>query len=170
MTSITIRPFAADEWPLYKALRLRSLADSPGAFGSTLELESLRADDVWADRLRSGATSGKDAALVARVGDVPSGLVWAKEDAAAPDHVNVFQMWVAPEARGLGVGKALLDAALDWSRGRGAKVVQLGVAEGDTPANRLYRRAGFVAVGDPEPLRPGSDRLAINLRLHLRGE
>lgn len=169
MTSITIRPFAADEWPLYKALRLRSLADSPDAFGSTLELESLRADDVWADRLRSGATSGKDAALVAWVGDLPSGLVWAKEDAGAPGHVDVFQMWVAPEARGLGVGKALLEAALAWCRGHGAKVVRLGVAEGDTPANRLYRRAGFVVVGEPEPIRPGSDRMAVNMRLELAG-
>ena len=162
-----VRTFAAHEWPLYRALRLRALGDAPEAFGSTLAGEETRTSEDWAWRLNLGATSGRDHPLVAAVGGVPAGMAWAKVDAANPELVNLFQMWVAPEARGHGVAAALLDAALDWARARGARAMGLGVVCGNDAARRLYERAGFRAIGEPEPQRPGSHRMEQMMRLEL---
>jgi GNAT superfamily N-acetyltransferase len=162
-----VRTFMPDEWLVYKELRLRSLEDTPNAFGSTLALELLRADTEWTERVRIAGTSGKDCALFAQLARVPSGLVLAKADASDPHTVNLFQMWVAPEARDRGLGGALLNAAIDWARHYGAHFTKLGVTWGDTPAVRLYRRAGFREMGATEPLREGSEVLAQTMVLSL---
>lgn len=167
MMQAIVRTFRPDEWLVYKVLRLRSLEDTPSAFGSTLGLELLRADTEWAERVRIAATSGKDCALFAQLAGAPSGLVWAKADASDPHTINIFQMWVAPEARGRGYGSALLNAAIHWARQYGAHIAKLGVTCGDTPAVRLYRRAGFRDVGAKEPIREGSEVLAQTMVLSL---
>lgn len=162
-----VRPLAAHEWALYRALRLRALRDAPEAFGSTLAEEEKRVDADWAWRLNLGATSGRDRPLVAELGGAAAGLAWARVDAQDASRVNLFQVWVAPEARGRGVAGALLDAALAWARTVGARSMQLGVVCGNDAARRLYARAGFVAVGAPEPQRPGSSRMEQVMRLEL---
>jgi len=167
MPACVVRTLAAHEWPLYRALRLRALADAPAAFGSTLAEEAARTDADWAWRLNIGASSGRDRPLVAELGGTAAGLAWAKADGADPALVNLFQMWVAPEARGHGVAAALLDAALAWARATGARTMQLGVVCGNEAARRLYERAGFRAAGEPEPQRPGSTRMEQRMRLVL---
>ncbi len=164
-----VRRFLPSEWPIYKALRLQSLNDSPDAFGSTLDQELARTDAAWAERLQSAESSGQDCALLAELGGTPSGLVWAKVDSTDPRTVNIFQMWVAPQARARGVGEALLRAALQWATDYGAHEARLSVTCGDTPATRLYRRVGFVEFGDSEPIRPGSNLQARKMVLSLPG-
>ena len=34
---VAVRALSPDEWPLWKSLRIAALADSPAAFGETLE-------------------------------------------------------------------------------------------------------------------------------------
>jgi GNAT superfamily N-acetyltransferase len=164
----TVRQFSADEWKAYRDLRLRALRESPNAFGSTLELEQDRPDEEWAERLRSGVDSPWDIPLVAQHGGDLAGLVWGKIDPAAPDKAHVFQMWVAPESRGFGIATMLIDAVVEWARSANARVVVLSVTCGDTPARRLYARAGFQPVGDPGPVRAGSPMLSQPMRLELR--
>lgn len=163
----SVRTFKPEEWPIYKALRLRSLEDSPSTFGSTLDLELQRTDAAWIEQLQRAVSSGQDCALIAEADGTPSGLVWAKADASDPSTVNLFQMWVAPEARGRGVGGALLQAAINWATKHGAHFAKLGVASGDTSAVRLYQRAGFAEFGAKEPIREGSVILAQNMVLAL---
>ncbi len=56
-------------------------------------------------------------------------------------------MWVVADARGRGVGAALLDALVAWARQRGAHKVSLQVWPHNQRARTLYRRAGFVDEG-----------------------
>jgi len=165
--AFSIRRFTADEWPAYRTIRLRALADAPDAFGSTLAAEEALAPETWAARLARGATSDIDRALAAEINGLLVGLAWAKEDGDDPAIVNLFQMWVAPEARGQGVAGALLGEALRWARERGAQAMQLGVTCTNTSAVRLYERAGFVEAGVREPLRPGSALMEQRMRLTL---
>lgn len=163
-----IRPIAPHEWPAYRALRLRSLADSPDAFGSTHALEAARPDSLWSSRLEAAAHSGKDLPLFALDGEAPCGLLWCKIVADDPALADLFQMWVAPEHRGRGLGGALLREAIAWARASGVRRLRLGVTVGDTPASRLYATHGFVPVGEPEPLREGSVLRAQAMELALR--
>src|SRR5215208_3869472 len=64
-------------------------------------------------------------------------------------------LYVTDEARGTGVGRALIDAAFERARGRGCKRIQLDVAEDNGRAIDVYRAAGF----GTEPGAPGRTML-----------
>jgi ribosomal protein S18 acetylase RimI-like enzyme len=52
-------------------------------------------------------------------------------------------LFVAPEARGMGVGTALLDAIVDEAKRRGYDQVRLDVVDTNPRAKALYRHVGF---------------------------
>lgn len=54
---------------------------------------------------------------------------------------------VAPAAQGAGVGRALIEAAVEQARARGARKLTLRVLGSNTRALALYERAGFVVEG-----------------------
>jgi len=163
-----IRTLAADEWRLYRDLRLRALADSPDAFGSTLAQEAIRPDTDWAHRLASSADARVNLPLVAEVRGELVGLAWGRINMSDPDVAALYQMWVAPTYRGRGVGRKLLEMVIAWATAQNAASLDLGVTCGDSPARRLYERAGFAPLGEPGPLRPGSTLLAQHMRLALK--
>ena len=53
------------------------------------------------------------------------------------------ELYVVPERRGHGLGRALLEAAMDHARERGAAHIDLGTSEDDVAARALYESAGF---------------------------
>lgn len=55
-------------------------------------------------------------------------------------------LFVAPEARGLGVGTALLDAVVAEAKQRGYDQVRLDVVDTNPRAKALYRHVGFKEV------------------------
>ena len=63
------------------------------------------------------------------------------------DEAEIANVAVAPEARGRGVGAALLDAALAHAAGRGCLAAYLEVRESNAAARALYASRGFGAVG-----------------------
>jgi ribosomal protein S18 acetylase RimI-like enzyme len=56
-------------------------------------------------------------------------------------------MWVAPEVRRTGVGKALVDRVIEWAQANGISRVLLDVADMNTPAIALYDLKGFKPNG-----------------------
>jgi len=78
-----IRTLAQHEWAMYKDMRLRALAASPDAFGSTLAREQYRSDAEWAGRLAAGANSW-DLPLVAEVDGELIGLAWGRIEKSTP--------------------------------------------------------------------------------------
>ena len=55
----------------------------------------------------------------------------------------IEELYVVPERRGEGLGRSLLEAAIDAARERGATHVELTTSEDDTEARGLYESAGF---------------------------
>jgi GNAT superfamily N-acetyltransferase len=53
-------------------------------------------------------------------------------------------MYLRADARGMGIGKRLLEGAIAWCRARGAKRVVLDTTEQMTGAIALYEANGFV--------------------------
>ncbi len=165
----SIRPIESHEWRMYRDLRLRSLADSPDAFGTTLAQARERSEEQWSSQLASGAASRSELPLLAVVNGQPGGLAWAKIESSEREKADLYQMWVAPDYRKTGAGRMLLAAGITWARSSGARFLALGVTCGDTPARRLYSSAGFEPTGAPRPLRRESTVLVQPMRLDLGG-
>jgi ribosomal protein S18 acetylase RimI-like enzyme len=66
---------------------------------------------------------------------------------ALPDAVEISNMYVHPEARGRGVGTALLQAAEERIGTRGCSVVTIGVGVDNPRAAELYIRLGYRDAG-----------------------
>ena len=163
----TVRRFAANEWRVYRALRLQALRDAPDAFGSTLAREEAFPDVEWIQRLERGAGSPMDFPLIVEDASRPIGLAWARIDPGDNEVVELYQVWVDPAYRGRGVGRLVIDSALDWARSAGVRQVVLSVALGPGSALEFYRRLGFIEFGAPEPLRTGSDARKQTMRRPL---
>ncbi len=63
------------------------------------------------------------------------------------DEVHVLNIAVAPGARRRGIGRALMEAAADEGRRRGAKIATLEVRRSNVPAIELYRMLGYRQIG-----------------------
>jgi GNAT superfamily N-acetyltransferase len=53
------------------------------------------------------------------------------------------ELYVTPDRRGQGLGRALMEAVLREARSRGADTMDIGVDEPDVAARRLYESLGF---------------------------
>ena len=58
-------------------------------------------------------------------------------------HSYLEELYVVPDLRVNGLGRALLEAAMETARGEGAEQMELGTSEDDTAARGLYESAGF---------------------------
>lgn len=56
---------------------------------------------------------------------------------------HLQELYVVPARRGQGIGRALLEAAMEAARARGAITLDLGTATADTAAIGLYESCGF---------------------------
>jgi DNA-binding MarR family transcriptional regulator/GNAT superfamily N-acetyltransferase len=83
--------------------------------------------------------------LVARLRTEPVGCGALKLHGSEP--VEIKRMWVAPEARGLGLGRRLLRELEQHARQRQATVARLETNRSLVEAIDLYRSAGYVEVG-----------------------
>jgi ribosomal protein S18 acetylase RimI-like enzyme len=130
-----------EEWSQWRELRLDALEDAPYAFGSTLSDWQGEGDQEkrWRSRLESvdfnaiATMDGRNAGMV-------SGVL-------ENQRVELISMWVAPFARGLGVGDELVDSVICWAEEMKTTRVELSVKEDNLPAITLYTRHGFKDVG-----------------------
>lgn len=84
----------------------------------------------------------------------------------AADEAEVLTLAVAPHARRQGVARSLLEAAGKEIRHRGGRTIFLEVAEGNIPAQQLYRRFGFVEVGRRHRYYPDlADALVLRMNI-----
>jgi GNAT superfamily N-acetyltransferase len=98
-----------------------------------------------------------DAAVVAVLDGQRLGAAWYRlfpaEDPGwgfVATDVPELSIGVTTEARGMGIGSALLDALLTLARERGFRAVSLSV-DRRNPARRVYERKGFRDAGISDP-------------------
>ena len=135
-----------------RTIRLQALLSDPGAFDSGHERESQLPTAEWDRRVTEASTGDQQNLFVV---DTPAGFIGMAGAYTPGDTASVrrlYGMWVAPEARGAGIGAQLIEAIISWSLGVGADAVQLWVVDDNVAARRLYERAGFVDTGVSQPL------------------
>ena len=135
------RAIAGDE-PIVRWLRLEALADSPAAFGSTLERERARTEADWQRWIDPGPL------WLLEDDGTPLGLTGVLVPEDGPG--EIVSVWVHEQARGSGAAEVLLQAAVDWAGAEGIDLL-LHVTEGNDRALRFYERMGFELTGREEP-------------------
>jgi GNAT superfamily N-acetyltransferase len=84
---------------------------------------------------------------------LPVGCVGLKGSGSGTAEVK--RLWVAPSARGLGLGRQLMEAAESAARELGIKVLRLDTNSALPEAGRLYRTSGWTEIDrfndDPYP-------------------
>ena len=168
-----IRRIRADEGLRLRDIRLRSLADSPMAYGSTLVREEAYPEAVWYERAENGAAGYKSVTFVAeddhRLVAMATGLApdpnhHVTSPTPSPMMVGVF---VAGAARRQGVGVQLVDKVSEWARARGWARLLVWITSGNAPALGLYCRCGFRATGATRPSAHTPDLMEHELVLDL---
>ena len=161
-TPVTIRRLAPPDLGDYKALRDTMLAAHPEAFTSDAATERARPADSYRARIGADHTDTAHAGqftLGAWQGSRLVGALGCERDPRIKvRHIaHLIGMMVCADARGAGVGRALLEACIESARAAGGiEMLTLSVTAGNTAALRLYERAGFSRYASlPRALRVG---------------
>jgi ribosomal protein S18 acetylase RimI-like enzyme len=128
----------------------RATADDAEAVGRLLDDFNREFDEptpgaeALADRVRVLLDHGDTIVLVA--GDGPEGLAVLRFRPAiwsATIECYLAELYVVPERRGQGLGRALMEEAIKAARAEGATYMDLGTSEDDVAARALYESLGF---------------------------
>ena len=128
----------------------RATADDAEAVGRLLDDFNREFDEptpgpeALAERVRELLAAGDTVVLVSGAG--PDGLavlrfrlsIWTEGL-----ECYLAELYVVPERRGPGLGRTLMEEAMEVARARGADYMDLGTSEDDVAARALYESLGF---------------------------
>lgn len=158
---LVIRQFSADEWPVYREMRLKALSSDPGVFCSSYEKESADPDQRWKD-----GVSDPDVGIFGVFYDGRlvgmTGVAVRKKDESGTTAV-LWGSWLEKEWRGRGFSKKMYEARLDWVRQRPRlERVVVSHRESNVASKKANQKHGFVlthtearvwpdGMSEPEP-------------------
>jgi RimJ/RimL family protein N-acetyltransferase len=134
----TVARLGESDWRAFAGIRLRALTDSLGETDPQYRKEVTFTAAQWRRRLRDHAQ------FATLIGDRPVGLIGAQQE--NPDSVYLYSLWLDPAARGRGLARPLVAAAVDWARDQRVRTVTLRVAADNVAARGVYESLGFTAT------------------------
>ena len=144
-----IRPLTHDDVAEYRALRLRALKEHPEAFGSSYAEGVARPDAFYAARIADAAHPDDFLLGAFEDGQLVGTLGFSRLDRDKDSHKGtLWGMHVAAERTGLGIGRALLLAAIERANQQAGLIqLHLAVVSENARAIGLYRSLGFESYG-----------------------
>jgi ribosomal-protein-alanine N-acetyltransferase len=135
--------------------------DSRGGTYALAALHAVCFPDAW------------DAAAISALLVTPGTFAYAHDDGfvlarAAAGEAEILTLAVAPAARGKGLGRALLQAAVVRAQELGAETMFLEVGADNPHALALYAGLGFAKVGTRKGYYGGKDGLVLRLPLPVK--
>jgi ribosomal protein S18 acetylase RimI-like enzyme len=167
--TVEIVRLAPDDWPAYREIRLRALAEDPQAFGESYANAAALPDARWRRRLEEAQAGASRVLIFARRGERLVGVIAAVPyptggDAQPPAtddtrEARIISVFVAPEERGRGTGARLMETILHdlMVTGRFDRV-SLTVNRAQQAAVGLYCRFGFQVVGELDAVMGNGER------------
>jgi GNAT superfamily N-acetyltransferase len=141
-TTITVRDYVDEDWPQVWPL-VEEVVRAGDTFPYPTDLTEEEARAVWLENGPGGRVA------VAVEGELVLGTAKMGRNRPGPGaHVATASYMVAPDARGRGVGRALVVESLAWARASGYAAMQFNaVVATNTGAVKLYESLGFTVVG-----------------------
>jgi L-amino acid N-acyltransferase YncA len=138
---VLIRDAQPADWPGIWSI-IRPIVRASETFTYDPAMTASDARDLWLVQGSSRTTVAADD------GEVVGTATMGPNRPGPGAHVATASFMVASERSGRGIGRALVEDALDWARGQGFRAMQFNaVAESNVRAVALYRSLGFEIVG-----------------------
>lgn len=149
-----IRRIRPGDGPRIRELRLEMLADTPIAYGESLQTASADPLERWLAQAERNAVGCEHATFVAEKDDRFVGTAGGLTDG---ERTFVVSVYIAPDHRGQRILAGLIDAVAAWSLASGRSELVLEVAAENPRAIAAYDRLGFRLTGasQPHPLYAG---------------
>lgn len=150
-----IRRLVPADAEVYLPLRRTALLESPFSFSSSPEDDRARSIE-W---VREALGGGDKAVLGAFDGHLIGIIGITREQSLKSSHkCDVWGLYVEPDSRRMGAGRALIDEAIRFARSiSGVTHVHLSVSERAVAAMALYHSLGFQTWGvEPAAIRIGN--------------
>ena len=161
--TITVRDYDDTDWPQVWPI-IEAVVRAGDTFPFATDLTEAEARAIWLDNGPGGRAS------VAVDGDRVLGTAKMGRNRPGPgSHVATASYMVAADARGGGVGRALVEDSLTWAREAGYAAMQFNaVVATNTSAVRLYETLGFTVIGTvPRAFElPTGERVGLRI-MHL---
>jgi len=129
------------------------LQDHEAAFEPDRRRDPNFAIEHWRD-LQHRCAEKHGVMLIAEDGGKPVGWAFAYDERAElfvvePErrHGYLAELFLLPQARGKGLGRALIEGCEAWARERGHKLLTVGVLAKNPTAIRAYEGAGYAPYG-----------------------
>lgn len=140
-------PLSQAELSALSSLTIATVADG-GSIGFLDPLDPADAEAFWRDAVAPNVASGATLLFAARDSDRIVGTVQlvVALPPNQPHRAEIAKMMVHPNYRRRGLGRRLVNAALDAARGLGKRLATLDTRTGD-PSQALYAACGFIEAG-----------------------
>ncbi len=150
----TIRQFTAEDWPAYKAIRLKALATDPMVFSSNYTKEAAYVDEEWqrklisSDRAVFGVYNGASLIGLTSIGFHHGDPIKQK--------AICWASWLEPGERGKKLSRLFYQARLDWAKSQPTvTVVETGCRASNIASEKANQHFGFVCTRiNPECIWP----------------
>jgi ribosomal protein S18 acetylase RimI-like enzyme len=156
---VVVRRLSPADAESFVALRHEALETDPGAFGASPD-NDMGLDPVF---IRDALADPQQAIF----GAIESGIigivgVYRNKNLKSAHKIHVWGMYVSPTHRSRGIGRSLMEAAIEFARDcDGVKQIHLSVSETALAAMDLYGELGFEAWGtEPRGIRLGQEYLS----------
>jgi ribosomal protein S18 acetylase RimI-like enzyme len=160
-----IRRTNATDGALLRDLRIAALTEAPYAFGAKLSDVMAEPLDAFQTTASRHASSDISTSFIAFAGDIAIGTVGAFVEQQAPYRAFICALWLHPEKRGSSIASELVGTACSWLRQRSGPEVFAWIADANARTLTFYRRLGFSATSDRQPLPSNPDEYEILLCL-----
>ena len=142
MAALTLLPYAESDLPDFAPV-FRAIVDAGETYAYPTGLSDTAVQALWWEAPPGHTVIARDAG-----GRFLGSAKMGPNRPSRGAHIGTASFMVADAARGLGVGRALLDYVIDWHRRAGFAGIQFNaVVETNTAAVRLWQSAGFAIIG-----------------------
>jgi ribosomal protein S18 acetylase RimI-like enzyme len=163
---LRIRPVAENEAALIARISRETFVDTFAAENTTTNMEKFLTEQFSTEMLVQEVGQPGHIFFLAMMGETPAGYLFLK-DIQTDETIEISRIYVHRSFIGGGVGKMLMQTAIQFAKKENKKTVWLGVWKRNHRAIRFYESFGFKKFSEHDFILGDDVQLDWLMQLHL---